>query len=51
MPKLRFQMPKLSFQMPVVDKSRTSCYHLVTRLMRPTDSRQVCFNKSDIVCT
>jgi hypothetical protein len=22
---------------PVVDKSGTSCYHLVTRLMRPTD--------------
>jgi hypothetical protein len=26
---------------PVVDKSGTSCYHLVTRLMRPTDSQQV----------
>ena len=26
---------------PVVDKPRTSCYHLVTRLMRPTDSQQV----------
>ena len=26
---------------PVVDKSGTSCYHLVTRLMRQTDSQQV----------
>ncbi len=26
---------------PVVDKSGTSCYHLVTRLMRPTDWQQV----------
>jgi hypothetical protein len=26
---------------PVVDKSGTSCYHLATRLMRPTDSQQV----------
>jgi hypothetical protein len=26
---------------PVFDKSGTSCYHLVTRLMRPTDSQQV----------
>jgi hypothetical protein len=26
---------------PVVYKSGTSCYHLVTRLMRPTDSQQV----------
>jgi hypothetical protein len=26
---------------PVVDKSGTSCYHLVTRLMRPTDLQQV----------
>jgi hypothetical protein len=26
---------------PVVDKSGTSCYHLVTRVMRPTDSQQV----------
>jgi hypothetical protein len=26
---------------PVVDKSGTSCYHLVTRLTRPTDSQQV----------
>jgi hypothetical protein len=26
---------------PVVEKSGTSCYHLVTRLMRPTDSQQV----------
>ena len=26
---------------PVVDKSGTSCYHLVTRLMRPTESQQV----------
>jgi hypothetical protein len=26
---------------PVVDKSGTSYYHLVTRLMRPTDSQQV----------
>ena len=26
---------------PVVDKSGTSCYHLGTRLMRPTDSQQV----------
>jgi hypothetical protein len=26
---------------PVVDKSGTSCNHLVTRLMRPTDSQQV----------
>jgi hypothetical protein len=26
---------------PVVDKSGTSCYHLVTRSMRPTDSQQV----------
>jgi hypothetical protein len=26
---------------PVVDKSGTSCYHLVTRLMKPTDSQQV----------
>jgi hypothetical protein len=25
----------------VVDKPRTSCYHLVTALMRPTDSQQV----------
>ncbi len=25
----------------VVDKSGTSCYDLVTRLMRPTDSQQV----------
>ena len=24
-----------------VDKSRTSCYHLATRLMGPTDSQQV----------
>jgi hypothetical protein len=30
---------------PVVDKPRTSCYHLVTRLMRPTTT---CSNKSDI---
>jgi hypothetical protein len=26
---------------PVVDKSVTSCHHLVTRLMRPTNSQQV----------
>jgi hypothetical protein len=26
---------------PVVDKSGTSCCHLVTRLMRPTNSQQV----------
>ena len=26
---------------PVVDKSGTSCYHLLTRVMRPTDSQQV----------
>jgi hypothetical protein len=26
---------------PVVLKSRTSCYHPVTRLRRPTDSQQV----------
>ena len=26
---------------PVVDKFATICYHLVTRLMRPTDSQQV----------
>jgi hypothetical protein len=26
---------------PVVDKSGTSGYHLVTMLMRPTDSQQV----------
>jgi hypothetical protein len=26
---------------PVVNKSGTSCYHLVTRLMMPTDSQQV----------
>jgi hypothetical protein len=26
---------------PVVDKSRTSCYQLVTRFTRPTDSQQV----------
>ena len=25
----------------LLDKSGTSCYHLVTRLMRPTDSQQV----------
>ena len=25
----------------LVDKSGTSCYHLVTRLMRPTDSQEV----------
>jgi hypothetical protein len=31
--------------LPVVDKSGTSCYHLVTRLMRPTTT---CSNKSDI---
>ena len=29
------------FMFPVVDKSGKSCYHLVTRLMRPTDSQQV----------
>jgi hypothetical protein len=29
---------------PVVDKSGTSCYHLVTRLMRPTDSQQVWYH-------
>jgi hypothetical protein len=29
------------FALIVVDKSGTSCYHLVTRLMRPTDSQQV----------
>ena len=26
---------------PVIDKPETSCYHLVTTLMRPTDSQQV----------
>jgi hypothetical protein len=26
---------------PVVEKSGTNCYHFVTRLTRPTDSRQV----------
>ena len=26
---------------PAVGKSRTSCYHLVTRLTRPTDSQEV----------
>jgi hypothetical protein len=26
---------------PVADKSGTTCYHLVTRLTRPTDSQQV----------
>jgi hypothetical protein len=35
---------------PVFDKSGTSCYHLVTRSVRPTDSQQVDNNKFVATC-
>ena len=31
---------ELCFLFQIFDKSKTSCYHLVTRLMRPTDLQQ-----------